>query len=110
MQVFFSQHFKRQLRTLLKKYPSAKEDLLSVIVEFDEAQHTSIGRSILKVRIPSTDMLRGKSGGFRSYIFFYRKKNLLVPLCIYAKSTSDSISKIELQYHLDETSKELLPT
>ncbi len=85
-----------------------KEDLLLATKNFDETRHISIGKSIFKVRIASTDMNKGKAGGFRSYMYMYRQKNMLVPLCIYAKANTSTISQIELKYHLDETTKELL--
>ena len=81
---------------------------MGVIEAFDPDNEISIGRSIYKIRIPSTDMQKGKSGGFRSYAYFYIKKDLLVPLCMYAKSKMESISETELQYHFEQTVGELV--
>lgn len=108
MQIFFTEHFKNQLKKLKKKYPHAKEDLLQELDTLDLKNEISIGRSIYKIRIKSTDMQKGKSGGFRSYIYFYVKKDLLVPLCIYTKSERESISENELQYHFDQTIEEIV--
>lgn len=107
MQIFFSEHFKRQLRKLHKKYSHIKDDLLDALNLFNPENEISIGRSIYKIRISSTDMQKGKSGGFRSYIYFYIRKNLLLPLCIYSKSETESISENELKYHFDQTIKEI---
>lgn len=108
MKTFFSEHFKKQLKKLKKKYPRVKEDLLAVIDIVDPQNEISIGRSIFKVRVASTDMQKGKSGGFRAYLYFYVKKDLIVPLCIYPKSNTESITDNELQYHFNETIREII--
>lgn len=108
MKILFSEHFKKQLKKLKKKYPHIKDDLLEIIEEFNPDNEISIGRSIYKIRIPSTDMQKGKSGGFRSYIYLYVKKDLLLPLCIYPKSETETITENELKYHFDQTTVEIL--
>ena len=108
MNVLFSEHFKRQLKKLKKKYPHVKDDLLNMIDSFNPKNEISIGQSIYKIRIPSSDMQKGKSGGFRSYLYMYIKKNLLLPLCIYPKSETESITESELKYHFDQTMGEIL--
>lgn len=108
MNILFSEHFKRQLKKLQKKYPHIKEDLLMVVDDLNLQNEVAIGRSIYKIRVPSTDMQRGKSGGFRSYMYLYVKKELLVPLCMYPKSETESITENELKYHFDQTMQEIL--
>ncbi|MBI4235524.1 hypothetical protein HY604_04460 [Candidatus Peregrinibacteria bacterium] len=81
---------------------------MAVIEAFDPQNEIAIGRSIYKIRIPSTDMQKGKSGGFRSCIYLYLKKTMLVPLCIYPKSETESITENELKYHFDRTIEELM--
>lgn len=107
MQVFFSEYFKRQLKKLKKKFPRAKDDLLDVLESLNIENEISVGRSIYKIRIGSRDMKKGKSGGFRAYIYLYRKKDMLVPLCIYAKSDKESVTDNELKFHFDKTIDEL---
>ncbi len=108
MGIFFTFYFKKQLKKLLKKYPHVQEDLLGVLEKINLENHISIGHSVYKVRVGSTDQKRGKSGGFRCYIYCYVKKSFLVPLCIYAKSTHESISDLELQWHVDKMNEELV--
>lgn len=108
MQILFSEHFKKQLKKLKKKYPNVKDDLLDMIEKFDAQKEISIGQSIYKIRIPSSDMSKGKSGGFRSYLYLYIKSNLLLPLCIYPKSETESITENELKYHFDQTIGEVI--
>ena len=92
----------------MKKYPHAKDDLFRMVNSFDPNNAISIGRSIYKIRIASSDMRKGKSGSFRSYLYLYMKKNLLLPLCIYPKSETENITENELQYHFDQTAQEIL--
>lgn len=108
MNIFFSNHFKRQLKRLMKKYPHVKEDLLNVIESFDATSKIHIGKSIYKIRIPSNDMQKGKSGGFRSYIYIYVRRSILLPLCIYPKSETESVTENELDYHFNATIKEVV--
>lgn len=107
MGIYFTAYFKRQLKKLMKKYSHAKEDLLNGLKNIDLRHEISIGKSIYKIRIKSSDMNRGKSGGFRSYVYFYVKKDLLVPLCIYSKSDQSFVSEQELQFHVDRMNEEL---
>ncbi len=108
MHFFFSSYFKTQLKRLKKKYPLIREDLLGELEKFSIDQAVSIGRSIYKIRIPSSDMKKGKSGGFRSYLYLYLKKDILVPLCVYPKSETESITENELELHLQKSILELL--
>lgn len=108
MQVFFTEHFKYRLKKLKKKYPLIKEDFLVALEVFDPKNEIAIGKSIYKMRILSGDMKKGKSGGFRAYLYLYIKKDLLLPLYIYAKSETENISQTELKYHFDQTIKEVL--
>lgn len=107
MKLVFAQHFKSQLKRLTKKYPHAPEDVLQNLEKLRIDQEISIGKSIYKIRIKSRDIKKGKSGGFRAYIYLYRKKDVLVPLCIYAKASQLAISENELQYHFNKIIQEL---
>jgi len=108
MKVFFAEHFKNQLIKLKRKYPRIKDDFLKGLGGFNPNDEIHIGHSIYKIRIGSSDMKKGKSGGFRSYIYLYLAKDLLVPLCIYAKNQKEDISENELKYHFDAVSEDLL--
>ena len=81
---------------------------MDVLEKLNPENEVSIGKSIYKVRIGSSDMKKGKSGGFRAYVYLYRRKELLVPLCIYAKTEQVLISENELQYHVDKMNEEFL--
>ena len=108
MKIFFSKYFKNQLKKLKKKFPSIKDDVLKKLKGINPSKEIHIGRSIYKVRIKSSDQNKGKSGGFRSYIYIYQGKDLLVPLCIYHKSERVSITENELKYFFDKTIENLI--
>jgi mRNA-degrading endonuclease RelE of RelBE toxin-antitoxin system len=108
MKILFSDHFKKQLKKLVSKYPQTKIDLLKTLALFDQDKEISIGKSIYKIRIASSDMQKGKSGGFRAYLYLHRRQDLLLPLCIYPKSENGGITENELKYHFDQVIAELL--
>ncbi|MCF7830555.1 type II toxin-antitoxin system RelE/ParE family toxin [Candidatus Gracilibacteria bacterium] len=108
MKIFFTNIFKKQLKKLKKKFPNVKNDLLDKFKILDLDNEVHIGKGIYKVRIKSSDYPKGKSGGFRSYFYLYKKKNLIVPLCIYHKSQKETITERELKFYFDKVIEELL--
>ena len=108
MKIFFTKFFKSQLKKLKKKFPKVKDDLLDELESIDLDKGVHVGRSVYKVRIASSDQQKGKSGGFRSYIYLYKKEDLLVPLCIYSKGQQETITDNELKYYFDRAIEELL--
>ena len=110
--IFFARHFKHQLKKLEKKFPHVRDDLLNILEASGNPlkNAVSLGKSIYKLRVGSTDMRKGKSGGFRVYIYFYIQKTLMVPLCMYTKSSTENMSDGELKYHFDQVNQELLQT
>lgn len=107
MKVYLTEYFKRQLKELQKHYPHIGGDLLNALSHLDLKTAVHIGRCIYKIRIKSRDLQKGKSGGFRSYIYVYQESSGAIPLCVYAKSQKESISENELQYHIDRTNLEI---
>ncbi len=103
MKIFFTEYFKGQLKKLKKKHPHVKDDFLQQAETLDLNNEIHIGKSIYKVRIKSSDLSKGKSSGFRSYMYLYRKNKFLVPLCIYHKSHKESLTKNELNHHFNKT-------
>lgn len=105
--ILFTEHFKHQLKRLKKKYPHIKEDLLKSLETFSEENATSIKKNICKIRIKSSDMKKGKSGGYRSYIYLFRLADALVPICIYPKSSQENLTDNELQLHIEMSLREI---
>jgi hypothetical protein len=84
--------FERSLRGLGRAYPNAGADVgrgLADLVGRDIPQPPNlalvpgIGRTILKVRVASSDMQRGRSGGFR-VLLVHRGEDAWTPILAYA--------------------------
>lgn len=105
--ILVTKHFFNQAKRLKKKLPHLNKDLIKSLKLFEPEKEIHIGRSIFKIRIKSTDLNKGKSGGLRGYIYLYTKKDLLVPICIYLKSEKESLSQNELEHHTGKILEEL---
>jgi hypothetical protein len=86
--------FDRQAKRLIKKFPSLKKELQTLIIELAEqpTQGTSIGNDCYKVRLAISSKGRGKSGGARVITHVLFKDETAYLLSIYDKSEVDNIS------------------
>ena len=71
-EVEFTPEFKRNLRTLARKYGHIRDDIEPIILQIKEGglpgkQISGIGHRIYKVRAANRDSLKGKSGGYFSF-------------------------------------------
>jgi len=90
--------FDRQAKRLIKKFPSLKKELQTLIIELAEnpTQGTSIGNDCYKVRLAIASKGRGKSGGTRVITHVLFKDDTAYLLSIYDKSEVDNISDKEV--------------
>lgn len=102
-----AQHFKKQLKPYLKKYRHLLDDLINVLKNFDRRQASSLGANTYKIRIPSSDLPKGKSHAFRTIVLLIEEDHLITPLVIYFKGDRDNISRKEIRYHAEIIRKEL---
>lgn len=93
-------HFKKQLKILIKKYKGLKRDVVLGLENFDKRNSVALGQDIYKLRLKSSDINKGKSGGFRLIIFIYEIDEIIFPIAIYSKSERENISVREIKYHL----------
>ncbi|MFH1284748.1 MAG: type II toxin-antitoxin system RelE/ParE family toxin [Candidatus Peregrinibacteria bacterium] len=103
--IVITEHFKKQLKRLVKKNDSLKEQLKITLLNFDKRIAISIGMGIFKLRLKS--ITKGKSGGYRLYIFLLEFEKILTPICIYSKNKKENLTSAELAKHLEETKIEL---
>jgi mRNA-degrading endonuclease RelE of RelBE toxin-antitoxin system len=91
--------FKKQLKKLVKKYPSIKNEYAELInsLEQDPIQGTAIGHDCYKIRLAIKSKNKGKSGGARVVTHVYITGSTVYLLDIYDKSDQDSISDKELK-------------
>lgn len=103
--VVITGHFKRQLKPLVKKDGGLKERLIATIKAFDPKHSIRIGKGVFKIRLASQN--KGKSSGYRAYLFLVETDGILAPLSIYAKSDRENLSLAELANHLEKVQSEL---
>lgn len=87
--------FEKDLSRLERKCPKIKSDIQEGFAEVQSG--SNIGSSIpggkgklYKLRVPSTDLQRGKSGGFR-VVFYLQTPNVLWPLICYFKGDKEDV-------------------
>lgn len=108
MQILITKYFLQHAKKLKRKFPHLKEDLIKNLKFFVPENEIHIGKSIFKIRIKSRDLNKGKSGGLRGYIYLYRQKKLIVPICIYFKSEQEDISEKALDFHFRKILEEII--
>ena len=107
MKIIVTKHFFNQAKRLKKRFPDLKKDLIKSLKSFKPEKENHIGRSIYKIRIKSTNLQKGKSGGLRLYTYLYKTKKLLIPICIYSKSDKENLSLNELDHHFQKATQEI---
>ena len=109
VEVFYTPEFKRNLRTLARKYRSIQSDVHPFIEqiqrgEFAGNQVQGTGYTIFKVRIRNIDAVRGKSGGYR-VIYYLRTASAVILITIYSKTEQSDISPAKIRQILAEIGK-----
>lgn len=104
--VLATQAFEKELKALLKKYPSLRQEYTELVTSLESNPHQGIalGRECYKIRLAIRSKGKGKSGGARviTCVKILRKSVLL--LTIFDKSKRENISDKELTRILDNTS------
>lgn len=90
--------FERQAKRLIKKYPSLKKELLTLILEVkeDATKGTSIGNNCYKIRLAIASKGKGKSGGARVITHLIYKNDTVYLLTIYDKSEIENLTDKEI--------------
>ncbi|MGK7946585.1 MAG: type II toxin-antitoxin system RelE/ParE family toxin [Microcystaceae cyanobacterium] len=101
IQVSASSTFKRNLRTLAKKYCSIRDELKPIIKQLEQGelpgdQIPNIGYTVFKLRIRNSDIQKGKSGGNR-LIDYVKVSTEIILLTIYTKSEQVDIMAKDIQ-------------
>ena len=96
-------YFKKQAKHLIKKYPSLKNEISSLIdsLALHPEQGASLGKGCYKIRVPIASKGKGKSGGARiiTHVQVVRLKVYL--LTIYDKSELENLTDQELKEILE---------
>lgn len=109
--------FERSIAKLLKDYPAARRDVEGALTELTQSdwpvpappkvsQIPGVGRTMLKVRVASSDMQKGRSGGFR-VILDHVVGDEWTAVLAYAKSARKDVSRRDaVQAAIGERSEE----
>jgi len=93
-----TRRFERELKRLVKKYPSLKEEYKNLINELEKNPQTGIliVNNCRKIRISIASKGKGKSGGARVITYVYFLKEIVYLLTIYDKSEIGTIRDREI--------------
>ncbi len=90
--------FERQVKRLLKKYPSLKKEIHCLIEELKKEPERGIfiGHNCYKIRIAIGSKGKGKSGGARIITHLIYKHETVFLLTIYDKSEIENLTDNEI--------------
>jgi mRNA-degrading endonuclease RelE of RelBE toxin-antitoxin system len=101
VRVEVSPTFKRNIKTLGKKYRSIRQDVEPVIKQLQHGELlgdriSGISYSVFKLRVNNSDVTKGKSGGYR-LIYYCQTATGIILLTIYAKSEQVDIAAEDIR-------------
>jgi len=90
--------FDKQLKRLVKKYPSLKAEIKSLItqLQLEPNKGTSLGNDCYKIRLAISSKGKGKSGGARVITYLAITASEVYLISIYDKSQQSDIEDKEL--------------
>ena len=97
--VFPTRRFEKELKRLVKKYPSLKNDFAQLITDLREnpVLGTFIGNSCHKIRLAIGSKGKGKSAGARVITYLYIDTQTIYLLAIYDKSEKTDLKPNDLK-------------
>ena len=98
--VSFTKEFKKNLKSLAKRYRKIKSDLLPFVTALESGklpgdQIKGIPFKVHKVRVPNTSAKKGKQGGFR-LLYYLELPDQITLLSIYSKNVQENISTADI--------------
>ncbi len=111
-EAYLTETFQKSIKFLKKKYPRVKDDISDTIrnLEDDPTIGDSIhgwNNEIWKIRTASSDIKKGKRGGFRSIYLWKPGDKIFYLLLAYFKGDKSDVSKIEIENILKKLNQEL---
>ena len=100
--VIVSADFDKELKSLVKKYPSLKKEYAELYqsLEITPNQGTALGKNCFKIRIAIRSKGTGKSGGARVITHVKIIKQTVYLLSIYDKSEQSTITDKVLELRI----------
>ena len=104
IQIVLSENFKREAKSLGKKYLSLNDDFLNLLDELTQNPQlgTPIGQDCYKIRLLIKSKKTGKSGGGRVITCVKIVNETVYLLSVYDKSEQENISDKRLNFILKE--------
>lgn len=106
IQIEFTSEFKRNLRSLAKKYRHIRSDIEPIIEQLqsgnfvgDQVPRTNY--AIFKVRVKNKDINKGKSAGYR-IIYYLKTKTSVILVTIYSKTEQSDVSPNRIRRIVEE--------
>lgn len=103
--IIITNYFKKQLKPLVKKNRTLKEALKTILLNFNKEHSVSIGHGVYKTRLQGQN--KGKSGGYRLYVFLIEINKILAPIAIYPKNQKENLTSNDLSNSLERVKDEL---
>jgi hypothetical protein len=90
--------FERQAKRLIKKFPSLKKEIQTLVLELKDkpTKGTSIGKDCYKIRLAIASKGKGKSGGARIITHLVYKNDTVYLLTIFDKSDMENLTDKEI--------------
>lgn len=100
--------FDRQLKRLVKKYPSLKQEFAAFIESLSRSpeQGVGLGYNCFKIRLAIASKGKGKSGGARIITHILVEASTVYLLSIYDKSEKNDLTPNELEVLLKQISSD----
>ena len=97
--IFPTQRFEKEIKRLIKKYPSLKEEFSELINQVSSSPDKGvfIGNNCYKIRLSISSKKKGKSGGARVITYVYVSTKTVYLLSIYDKSEKENLKTNELK-------------
>jgi mRNA-degrading endonuclease RelE of RelBE toxin-antitoxin system len=91
--------FEKEIKRLIKKFPSLKKEYASLITQLkhNPTTGTPLGDDCYKIRIGIASKNKGKSGGARVITYVVIDDSIIFLLTIYDKSEQGNINDKELK-------------
>ena len=101
--VIVTSNFKKEVKVLLKKYPSLKNELLDLVEKLEKNPRTGtpLGKDCFKIRLAIRSKGKGKRAGGRIISCVKVTAFKVFLLSIYDKSNQESVSDKELDMLLE---------
>ncbi len=97
--------FEKELKRLVKKFPSLKFEFIQLLelLTTNPTTGISLGNNLYKIRISIASKRKGKSGGARVITYVLVKEETVLLVTIYDKGEKSNIAEEEIQDILDQS-------